>query len=76
MPIFYFNVNGDTFHWTDVVGKRCNDMLAVRREAHRIAGEMVSTSLIAGRVPDEAMIEVEDEDLRPVLALPIRYAAS
>jgi hypothetical protein len=76
MPLFYFNVDGGTYHWTDVVGKRCRDMAAARTEARRIAAEMVSSCLLAGRSPDDAIIEVEDQNLRPVLEMRLRHAAS
>ena len=75
MPLFYFNVDGGTYHWTDVVGKSCRDISAARAEARRIAGEMVASCLLAGRVPDDATIEVEDHNLRPVLEMKLRHAA-
>ena len=75
MPRFYFNVNGDDFHWTDVVGRHCADLAAARREAAAIAGEMITSSLMAGRLPEDAMIEVEDEGMRPVLEMRLRHAA-
>ena len=74
MPIFYFNVDGGSYHWTDIVGRRCHDVAAVRREARRIAGEMITSSLLEGKLPDDAIIEVEDENLRPVLELPLKDA--
>jgi len=76
MPLFYFNVDGGTYHWTDVVGKSCSDVGAARAEARRIAGEMVASCLLAGRMPDDATIEVEDQHLRPVLEMKLRHAAS
>ena len=75
MPLFYFNVDGGTYHWTDVVGKSCSDIGAARAEARRLAGEMVASSLLAGRLPDDATIEVEDQNLRPVLEMKLRHAA-
>jgi hypothetical protein len=74
MPRFYFNVNGDDFHWTDLVGRRCADLVAARREATLIAGEMITSSLMAGELPKDAVIEVEDETMRPVLEMPLRLA--
>jgi hypothetical protein len=75
VPRFYFNVNGADFHWTDLVGLRCADLSAARREATRIAGEMITSSLMAGELPRDAVIEVEDEAMRPVLEMPLRHAA-
>ncbi len=75
MPLFYFNIDGGSYHWTDVVGRSCRDVGAAREEARRLAAEMVASSLLAGRVPDDAIIEVEDQNLRPVLEMPLRHAA-
>ena len=75
MPLFYFNVDGGTYHWTDIVGKSCRDVTAARAEARKLAAEMVSSSLLAGRVPDDALIEVEDQNMRPVLEMRLRHAA-
>ena len=75
MPLFYFNVNGGDFHWTDLVGRRCDDVFEARREATRLAGEMITSSLMAGKLPDDAVIEVEDESMRPVLEMRLRHAA-
>ena len=72
VPKFYFDVNGADFHWTDLVGRCCADL--ARREATLIAGEMITSSLMAGKVPHDAVIEVEDEAMRPVLELPLRHA--
>jgi hypothetical protein len=60
VPRFYFNVNGGDFHWTDVVGRRCTDLVAARSGATVIAGEMI-TSLAAGEMLEDAAIEVEDQ---------------
>jgi len=76
VPLFYFNVNGGTYHCTDLVGRNCRDIGAAHREAHRLAAEMITTSLIAGQVPEDAIIEVEDEDMRPVLEMRLSHAAS
>lgn len=76
VPTYYFNVNGGSYHCTDLVGRNCRDVGAAHREAHRIAAEMITASLIAGRVPDDATIEVEDEDMRPVLEMKLTHAAS
>ena len=74
--MFYFNVNGDSFHCTDLVGTNCRDVGAAHREAHRIAAEMITASLIDGRVPEDAIIKVEDEDMRPVLEMRLSQAST
>jgi hypothetical protein len=75
VPRYYFNVQGADFNWTDLVGRRCADIVAARREATLIAGEMITSSLMAGKTPDDAVIEVEDEAMRPVLEMSLRHAA-
>lgn len=75
MPVFYFNVDGSALHWSDGVGTPCRDLSAARLEAKRIAAEIVATSILAGRVPADATIEVEDTERRPVLEMPLQHAA-
>ena len=74
MPRFYFNVVGDDLHWTDVAGRHCGTLEAARLEARRIAAEIVSNALISGQAPPDAVVEVEDQQLRPVLELPVMQA--
>jgi hypothetical protein len=71
MPTYYFNVHGERFEVADFAGKECPDDAAARAEAERLAAELVETALVAGEAPPEAIIEVDDEELRPVLALPL-----
>ena len=71
MPIYYFHVRGDGFEVPDIAGRLCADPAAARREAERMAEDLVATALAAGAPPPEAVIEVDDEDQRPVLALPL-----
>jgi hypothetical protein len=49
--------------------------VAARAEAERLAAELVETALAAGEVPPEAIVEVDDETQRPILALPLKAAA-
>ena len=71
MPLFYFNVRGDGYEVPDLAGRECADLEAARAEAERLAAELVETALVAGEVPPDATVEVDDEELRPVLALPL-----
>ena len=75
MPTYYFNVRGDDFELPDLAGKTLNDDAAARAEAERLAAELVETALVAGTVPPRAIVEVDDEEMRPVLALPLNAAA-
>jgi hypothetical protein len=74
MPVFYFNVRGERFEAPDLAGRECPDEAAARAEAERLAADLVEAALVAGERPPEATIEVDDADMRPVLALPIARA--
>ena len=71
MPIYFFNVRGDGFEVPDTAGRLCADPAAARREAELLAADLVGTALAAGEKPLDAIIEVDDEEQRPVLALPL-----
>ena len=72
VPIYYFNVRGDGFDVPDIAGRLCADPTAARREAELMAADLIGTALAAGELPLDAVIEVDDEEQRPVLALPLR----
>lgn len=74
MPRYYFNICSDEFEETDMVGEHCPDDVAALKEALRAASELVQQQLLFNKVTD-AWIEVEDEDHREVMRLPIRAAA-
>jgi hypothetical protein len=76
MPHYYFNVECEDFRTTDLVGEDCSSLEAVRREALNTAREIIVDDLLSGRLPHAGWIEVEDEDQRAVLVLPIAAAAS
>jgi uncharacterized protein DUF6894 len=71
MPTYYFNVRGEDFELTDLAGKILDDDAAARAEAERLAAELVESALVSGEIPPDATVEVDDEELRPVLALPL-----
>ena len=71
MPTYYFNVRGEHFEQPDLTGKTLRDDAAARAEAERLAAELVETALVAGARPPDATVEVDDEQMRPVLALPL-----
>jgi hypothetical protein len=75
MPIFYFNLRGEDFELPDLTGQELADCAAARAEAERLAAELVETALVSGEVPPDAVVEVDDEELRPVLALPLQPRA-
>lgn len=75
MPTYYFTLKGDDFESPDLAGKSLPDDEAARAEAERLAAELVENALIAGRTPPDAVVEVDDEQMRPILALPLNPAA-
>lgn len=74
VPLFYFNVRGESFEVPDLAGRRCADEAAARAEAERIAAELIEAALAAGEIPPDATVEVDDAEMRPVLALPVAEA--
>jgi hypothetical protein len=75
MPRYYFNVRGDAFEEVDVVGKVCRNEVAALGEALSSASSILQKRLQAEGLSIAGSIEVEDEQHRPVLSLPIRAAA-
>ncbi len=74
MPTYYFNLRGEDFEQPDFAGRSLPDAAAARAEAERLAAELVETALVSGTVPPDAVVEVDDEQMRPVLALPLNPA--
>lgn len=71
MPTYYFNLRGEGFELPDLAGKTLGDDAAARAEAEALAAELVETARGAGTLPPDAVLEVDDEEMRPVLALPL-----
>lgn len=76
MPIYYFHLRGEGFEVPDLAGKECVDAAAARAEAERLVAEIRETARLSGKPPLPATIEVDDEQLRPVLTLPLVQAAA
>lgn len=76
MPTYYFNLRGENFELPDLAGKSLSDDQAAREEAERLAAELVESALVSGAVPPDAVLEVDDEEMRPVLALPLNPAGA
>ena len=74
MPTYYFNLRGEDFELPDLAGKSLSDDQAARAEAERLAAELIESALISGNPPPAAVIEVDDEQMRPILALPLNPA--
>jgi hypothetical protein len=75
MGTYYFNVHCDGFELTDIVGEVCENSDDARAEACRTARALIQEELLSGRLP-KGWIEVEDEQHRPVMIVPLRDAAS
>ncbi len=73
-PTYYFTLRGPDFELPDLAGKTLSDDAAARAEAERLAAELVESALISGNLPPDAVVEVDDEQMRPVLALPLNPA--
>ena len=76
MPLYYFHVHGARFDAADLTGKDCATLECAQKTAHRIAGELIMNSMVDGQVPMDITIAVEDEELRPVLTLPLHEVIS
>jgi hypothetical protein len=72
MPAYYFHVRGEDFDLPDLTGRQCASPEAARAEAERMAAELLETALLSGQLPPDAVIEVDDESQRPLLALPVQ----
>jgi hypothetical protein len=66
VPIYYFNVRGDGLEMPDTAGRICADAASARREAEVMAADLVATALSSGAPLPDAVIEVDDEDQRPI----------
>jgi hypothetical protein len=75
MPLYYFNMRGERFEHPDLTGRDLPDAAAARAEAERLAAELIETALVSGEMPPDAYVEVDDEEMRPVLSLPLSLEA-
>lgn len=74
VPRYYFNICCEDFEETDLVGESCADDVAALKQALCAASSIIKDQLFRNRVSD-GFIEVEDEQHREVMRLPIRAAA-
>jgi hypothetical protein len=75
VPRYYFNVCCDDFEATDVVGETCRNDVDALAGAMRAASAVVRKRLQADELSQNGWIDVEDEQHRSVLRLPLRAAA-
>jgi hypothetical protein len=74
MPTYYFTLRGEGFELPDLAGKSLSNGWEARAEAERLAAELVESARAAGTLPPDAVLEVDDEQMRPLLALPLNLA--
>lgn len=75
MPRYFFNVRGNGFEETDLVGRTCPDDVAALAEALGEAGRVLKDLLREDALSNCGEIEIEDERHRTILTLPLRAAA-
>jgi len=75
MPRYFFNLRGNGFEETDLIGRHCADDVAALGEAMMAASEVLRERLSRDGLSDAGEIEIEDERHRPVMTLPLRAAA-
>jgi hypothetical protein len=75
MKRYFFNIRGDGYDETDLVGKNCRNEVAALSEAMAIASTIVQDRMAVLHVAHPGAIEVEDEHHNMVLSLPLRAAA-
>lgn len=75
MPRYFFSQMRPDRCTTDVSGEELQDRSEAAARARELAMELASEQLQAGRNP-AGWVEVEDEQRRPLLMLPLRAVAS
>ena len=75
MPRYFFNIRGDGFEETDLLGKHCADDVAALGEALGAASRVLQARLRADGLTTAGSVEIEDERHRPIMSLPLRSAA-
>jgi hypothetical protein len=75
MRRYFFNIRGEGFEETDLIGRRCKNDVAALSEAMAMASEIVHDRMAVLHVAHPGQIEVEDEQHRTILTLPLRAAA-
>ena len=71
IPTYYFQLRGEDFEVPDLAGRQLPDASAARGEAERLAAELVETARADRGRPPAATLEVDDENMRPLLLIPL-----
>ena len=72
MPKFFINIRCPDYRVDDLSGGECADLDQVRGQAEQTAKALVRATRLRGGSSEEGWIEVEDEDHRPLLVLPLK----
>ena len=75
MPRYFFSQMCPDRAMTDICGEELQDRREAAARARELAMEIASEQLEQGRGP-AGWVEVEDENRRPLLMLPLRAVAS
>lgn len=75
MPRYFFNFTAEGCEEVDLVGKTCPNDVAALQEALHAASAIMRRRLHAETFSNAGTIEVEDEQHRTVLTLPLTAAA-
>jgi hypothetical protein len=75
VPRYFFNVRGDAFEETDMVGRVCASDVGALQAALSVAGAVIQRQLEGEFFGISGDVEVEDECHRVVLTLPLRAAS-
>jgi hypothetical protein len=76
VPRFFINIRCSDYQVDDLVGGECADLDQLREQAEQTARALVRATKLRGGSPEEGWIEVEDEDHRPLLVLPLKNVIS
>jgi hypothetical protein len=69
---YFFHLRENGAYLIDDEGLDLADMDAVRAAATAGARSVIASEVMAGRVPLQAVVEVDDEDGRRVMTLPFK----
>ncbi len=75
VPRYFFNIRGEEFEETDMVGRVCASDVGALQAALSIAGAVIQRRLHGESSCLAGDVEVEDEKHRVVLTLPLRAAS-
>ena len=76
MPRYFFNLHGEAFATSDLIGRDLSDDEAARAEAKVVANEIAKAELSSPQLPQHPWVEVVDDNQRPIAVIPVHEAAA